>query len=132
MKEEGTVREINDSTVRVEIVPREACTKCCSCKASGLRDVFVENHDMGSLTVGDRVEIEIESPKMMRVYMLLYAVPLIIFLAGLFCAYILFASPVISVLTAFVATIIAYIVIGSRIRKMRDLAPQIITKINVD
>ena len=123
MKEKGKVIRIGEGVAVVETMPVEACTKCCSCGAGKPRKVTLSGEKAAGLRVGDAVEIEIADSSMMRVYLLMYALPLIIFVASVFLMYLFTASPLASFLMGLTATALTYFVIGRLINKGIPLLP---------
>ena len=128
MKEEGKVIEISKGNVVIEIIPKEECTKCCSCNAAYPRRVTVSEEKTGGLSIGGHVEIEIDSSSMMKLYILLYAVPLLAFVATIFGLYIILKSPIISFIAALVATLLVYMLVGFYIRRNFHVSPDVCTK----
>jgi positive regulator of sigma E activity len=125
MKEEGVVIRIKDGTAVIEVSPREECSKCCSCGASGSRQVIAGGDTAEKLRVGDRVEVNINTSAMMRIYILLYAMPLAAFAGTVLIAYALSGEPLVSFIAALSATLIVYILVGRYIRKARSFLPSV-------
>jgi len=128
MKETGKIVQMTDRSIVIETDAHEACTKCCSCQASEGKQVTLDNHYDENLSVGDKVEIEISPVRMVRVYLLLYAFPLTIFVGGVFAAYFLTLSPIISFIAGMAATILSYIVISRQIKKRDGFSSEITVK----
>ncbi|MFH1846567.1 MAG: SoxR reducing system RseC family protein [Candidatus Omnitrophota bacterium] len=116
MKEKGVIVKQDEKNTTIEIRPAEACSKCCSCGAGNIRKIVVKNEQIQELTVGNSVEVEIDDKIMQKIYILLYGVPLAIFvLTIVFCHWIV-GSPIISFLCAFITTILCYIAVGRYLR----------------
>jgi positive regulator of sigma E activity len=128
MKEEGIVIKIGKDTATIEIPPRKECTKCCSCGASGPRRTVVSGDKAKGLRVGDRVEIDIETGSMMRVYILLYALPLAAFVMAALILHAVFRSPAASFAGAIISTIITYMLVGFYIRRNPGFSPDVCVK----
>jgi positive regulator of sigma E activity len=125
MKEEGTVVSINGNSVLIEISPHEECTKCCSCGANKPRQVTVSGEKAKELKVGDRVRVEIDPSIMMKLYMVLYAVPLGVFVAVVLLLFYFSGAPLLSFSGAIVCTAGSYFVAGRLIGANPAFAPEI-------
>jgi len=128
MKETGKIVQITNKSIVIETDTREACTKCCSCQNSEAKQITLANHYDENFFVGDKVEIEIRPARMLRVYLLLYALPLIIFVGGVVAANLLTPSPIISFVAGMAATILSYIVISGQIKKRDGFSSEITVK----
>ncbi len=130
MKEQGTVIEIKGNEAIVEIAPHDKCTKCCSCGAGKPRRFTVSGENAKGLAVGDRVEVDVATSSMMRVYLLLYGLPLVVFVAAVLLLYAIIGSPLISFTGALTATVAVYFALGFYARKSRGLSPKVtVTKV---
>ncbi len=125
MKEEGIVVQVGEGFAVVEVGPREECHKCASCAAARPRRLTVSGEDAEGLAVGDPVEVEIACSSMMRVYLLLYAVPLAAFVGAVFVLHAITRSPVISFIGALAATVIAYMCVGLCMRRKGGVSPEV-------
>jgi positive regulator of sigma E activity len=125
MKENGKVIEVTGGSAVIEVAPREVCTKCCSCRASELRRITISGEKAKGLKEGDLVEIDIEAAMMLRIYILLYGIPLAAFLGSLLAVYAVFRSPIISFLGGMAGTVIVYMAAGYYIRKKRMFSPNV-------
>ncbi|MFH1877497.1 MAG: SoxR reducing system RseC family protein [Candidatus Omnitrophota bacterium] len=125
MKEEGIVIKLDKKSGIIEISPREACTKCCSCGASKPRRVVIPCDKLKGIKEGDTVEIEIKTASMMKVYLILYAMPLAFFAASIFISYAATRSPLVSFFIAIAATGVSYALAAMIIRKTPELSPNI-------
>ncbi len=128
MKEEGKVIKISKGIATIEITPRKECTKCCSCNAARFRHITISGEKAKALSMGDHVEIEISTASMMKIYILLYGVPLLAFVVGVFSLYAFFKSPIISFIGAFISTLLAYLMVGFYIRRNFNFSPDICVK----
>jgi len=128
MKETGKIVQMTDKSIVIETDAHEACTKCCSCQNSEGKQITLDNHYDENFSVGDKVEIEISPVRILRVYLLLYALPLTIFVGGVFAANLLTLSPIISFIVGMAATILSYIVISRQIKKRDGFSSEITIK----
>ena len=128
MKEEGRVVSVKDGLAVIETDPREACTKCCSCRAAKPQRITVKGDKAEGLRAGDKVEINVGTSSMMKVYMLLYALPAAVFLAAILSLYFVTASPVISFAGALAATVASYVFSGRYIAEHVNISPDVCVK----
>ena len=77
------------------------------------------------LKEGESVEIEVDSSVMMKAYVMLYAVPLIVFVSSVLILYQLTRIPGLSFIAALINTSIAYLLIGKYLRSGDDYMPSI-------
>jgi positive regulator of sigma E activity len=117
MKEKGTVISVKGGEAVIEVMPAEACTKCCSCSASRQRRVKVGREKAPGVSPGDDVTIEIDTSSMMKIYLVIYAVPLLVFTGVLFGVYAASESSIYSFVSALVGTVITYYLISRYIKK---------------
>lgn len=125
MKEEGIVIKIENGDVVIETKPKEVCTKCCSCGAGRPQRVTISGEKAKGLKEGDRVEVEVETGSMMKVYLLLYGLPLAIFVGTVLVLYAVSNSPLISFFGGAAGTVITYFFVGYFVRKNQDFIPDI-------
>lgn len=125
MKEEGKVIRAEKGIAVVEITPSEQCTKCCSCGASKARQVTVAGEEASSLAVGQKVRVEIDSSVMMRLYLLIYAVPLTVFISAVILLHTFTGSPIISFAGALAATVAVYLFVGHFIKRNPRFSPTV-------
>ncbi|MBD3379037.1 MAG: hypothetical protein GF408_01075 [Candidatus Omnitrophica bacterium] len=103
MKETGYIVEIKDNELIIEIRPHEACSKCCSCGAGKKRQMTVSSSGISDPAIGDKVGVEIDDSVMLRVYGLVYGIPLVIFTMGIVLSYLfLTRSPGVSFLVGLI------------------------------
>lgn len=128
MREKGKVIKIEGLSAEIEIEPKEACSKCCACSGRKDHKVLYTGEKVQGLKVGDTVEVEVEPGSMMRVYALLYGLPLVSFIATLIVVYLIAKSPLFSVACGMLAIVLSYFLSGLCIRKIPELAPRIDVK----
>ena len=124
MKEKGTVRRLEAGAAVIEIVPPDACTKCCSCSAAKPKRVRIDGSNMPEVAVGDTVTVEIDTSSMMKVYLMIYALPLLVFVCALLGAYAVTDSPVLSFTAGLAGTAITYFIISRYIQAHPMALPQ--------
>jgi positive regulator of sigma E activity len=124
VKEKAIVVKVKEKEVIVRTIPDEKCSGCCSCGASEGRSFAMPISETIPFREGDILEIEVSPGNLMRVYLVIYAIPLLIFLAVLIASYKATASPVWSFVSACAALGAAYSVIGFLARKWHGMFPQ--------
>ncbi|MDD5634532.1 MAG: SoxR reducing system RseC family protein [Candidatus Omnitrophica bacterium] len=128
MREEGKIVDITGKNVVVEVSPKDTCTKCCSCNAAYKRKLVLANDKAKSLKIGDQVEVEVDTASIMKIYLLLYAVPLLLFIITVFMVYFMTMKPVVSVAAGVFAIVISYVAVGTIIKNNKKFYPAICDK----
>ncbi|MEG0779896.1 MAG: SoxR reducing system RseC family protein [Oscillospiraceae bacterium] len=98
MTQVATVEKILDSTHVQIAVPRKSacghdCEECAGCGISGATVVTTAKNLIGA-AVGDKVVVESSTKKMLGVALIVYMVPLVLFLLGYFTTASLFSEGV--------------------------------------
>ena len=120
MQEEATVVEITDERMaKLEVVKSEACGSCNLCfeGSSGKRFLFADN-SLGAKE-GDRVRIEINSAAVAKLSFLVYMIPLIGLVFGVFFAHQITDSEGITALGGIVGFMIFSVFIYFYLRKTK-------------
>ncbi|MFH1310138.1 MAG: SoxR reducing system RseC family protein [Candidatus Omnitrophota bacterium] len=128
MKQTGRIVKIEKKILTIEFEKHEACTKCCSCSAGKIKRIEVPQKQCQNFLPGERVDIEINSARMLKVYILLYGLPLIIFTAIICVIYFFTNSSIKSFLAALTATIITYLILGVYIKTKEGFSSEIVVK----
>jgi len=122
MAEKGLVIGTKDDSVVVKMKRKEACAKCRACVA-GLseKDMILEAKNQCSAAVDDWVEIELSESGFLFAVGIMYGIPLVALLAGIFIGnfalapMLSFINPdVISFFTGLIFTGLAYLWIRSQ------------------
>lgn len=85
--EEGIVKESKDGLATIVISDSENCKECTAklyCKPGNSNERSLTVKDNLGVITGDRVRISINGSQILRVSFLIYGIPLILMLAGLF------------------------------------------------
>lgn len=125
MKEQGIVIKINRGTAVIEITPHEKCSKCCSCGAGRKRNVTLPAGKLEHLMTGDKVEIEIDSSKMLKIYTYLYGMPLAVFISIILAVHSITGSPIISFGAALIGTVASFFVINAFLKGKEEYSPKV-------
>lgn len=111
MSEIGTVVETMHGKVRVRIPHSQRCTGCHACSfIAGEAQMELIALNRCHARVGDHVELEIERSGELPASLILYGVPLLSFIIVLIL-FLLFASELVSFLSAIAAVAISYLLI---------------------
>ncbi|MFH1395643.1 MAG: SoxR reducing system RseC family protein [Candidatus Omnitrophota bacterium] len=128
MRQTGKIIKIENGFLIIEFEKHEVCTKCCSCSAGKLKKIEIPQKQYQNFFPGDRVEIEINSSKMLKIYSLLYGIPLVVFTATICVVYFFANSPIISFAAAITATISTYLILGAYIKTKEGFSSEITIK----
>jgi sigma-E factor negative regulatory protein RseC len=136
MRETATVVSVKDDIAILTKIRSEACKACpvkgtCS-SASGSREIRIKARKGDiELKPGDLVEIEVKNFSATKVAMLLYGIPLAVFIGILVIMHYLGASDNYSLLTSFVGLSITYFMIYRYDKKNREkIMPVVVKKVN--
>ena len=117
MKEKCIITKITDKEIFLETLPGEQCSKCCSCNAGSPRHIVVTKDKAGNVAEGDKVEINVHTKSMMKIYIMLYALPLAVFVGSILVLSMFLPSPIWNFLHSLLLTLVAYLFIGIYIRR---------------
>lgn len=122
--EEGIVKESKNGIATIVISDSENCKECTAklyCKPGNSNERSLTVKDTFGVNTGDRVRVSINGSQILRVSFLIYGIPLILILAGLFVGMQLFQNnkEFFSTLLA-VGLVSIYIVIFRFIDKKRN------------
>lgn len=87
LTEEGIVKESKDGIATIVISDSESCKECTAklyCKPGNSNERSLIVKDTFGVNTGDKVRISIRGSQILRVSFLIYGMPLILVLAGLF------------------------------------------------
>lgn len=109
MAEIGQVIEEKGSFVVVSLQRQEACAKCGACTA-GLKakEMIVEAENMCNAKKGDMVNITLEKSNFLKAVIIMYVLPLLGLLAGIFVGYLLNTNEIIALIIGFIFLGITY------------------------
>ena len=113
MKDCGKILRVDEKNITVEIGPQAECHKCGACHGAKKQQLTIPiKPAYEDIKIGDSVELLIDDSIMLKVYVLLYGVPLLVFIACILLVYYITAHPLISFTVAIVSTAIAYLFLG--------------------
>ena len=128
MKETGRVKGIQDGIVIIEVAGHRACHKCGLCGAGQSGTIAVTAEKAKGLRIDDQVEISINAAKIMRAYLILYALPMIFFVFTAVLVYVITRSPLAGFSAAIAVTAATYGITGRCIRSSGFFSPEILLK----
>lgn len=118
LTEYGKVSASKDDTLEI-ILPRTKA--CATCKACGFMtedgDMLLYAENLCGARTGDTVQIEIRESSRTKAALLLYALPLLVFMASLFTAHS-FLPEWGALLTSVVATLLTYLLLYVILKKV--------------
>lgn len=84
----GTVIDKDGDRLIIKMERQEACAKCRAC-AAGLKkeDMILTAQNLCNGAVGDDVEVTLESVDFFKAMMIMYGIPFVMFMAGVFAGY---------------------------------------------
>jgi len=87
--ETGIVIGINDekSTITVKMKRSSACSSCGACAAANEQEMYIEAHNLANAKLNDRVKVAIDSQVFFHALGVLYFIPLVTLLLGLFTGF---------------------------------------------
>lgn len=131
MKQIGIVIQSDNETAQVKVKRISACSGNCSECGGGCggKYMVVTAHNHAGAVCGDRVELEMPSSKVLGAAMMVYIIPVAVFILGYIAADSLVHSEPLSLLTATVMTGILYFINIVKNRKNKDKYRLIIAKI---
>ena len=137
MRELAVVKELKGDTVLLEKARTEACSTCGSksnCGVSlGDKKVTIKALRNGvEVDPGDTVEIETGKLNATRVSMIVYGIPLVVFLVTLIVTNIILNSEGLALGAAFASIVVVYALIAVYDRRNREkLMPKIIRRVEL-
>ena len=129
MIREGIVKGKHDGMLQVCFERPEACEKCGACAGSSHTHMTELPGEAG---IGDRVAVDMPDSKVLRVSLLVYAVPLAFLLIGLFAGYAIFGNDAVCALCGVGLMALSYVILHFTDRNIgtrRAFQPQIIAVI---
>lgn len=128
LTEEGIVKESKDGIATIIISDSENCKECTAklyCKPGNSNERSLTVKDNFGLIAGDRVRVSIHGSQILRVSFLIYGIPLILLLAGLFLGMQFFQIHKELYSTIFAVGLVSiYILIIHFLHKKRNYLPQ--------
>lgn len=99
MAETGIVTGVTDSMLEVQMKRHDACAHCGACISfSGDNIMHLMAKNCCKASIGDTVEITLESSRFLSAVLFLYGIPLLAFLLSLLICYLLGVSELITML----------------------------------
>lgn len=121
MAEVGEVIGFEGDKLVVKMERTEACAKCKACTAGfDKKEMLIKAVNLCEGNIGDKVEIALDSVDFYKATMIMYGIPFVMFMAGIFVGYygaVRFALPyaeLIGIALGIVLVVITYFVIHSQ------------------
>ena len=141
MKEIGQVISIGDNTALVRFERSSACQKCGACMMSqSQKEMLLNTENTLGASEGDWVQVDIESPVIIRASLISYIFPLLMLIAGLVIGYFLNEAVRIFDNSEIAASILGILFVAGayfgirllepRLRKNRGFAPKMIALVD--
>lgn len=89
MKEQGTVIDVCNNTVKIKLTTTGQCAKCGLCSQSPDKSRILSIKTQKLLKINDRVTLEINQQLLTVSFLLLYGVPIVTFVTGAILGYYL-------------------------------------------
>lgn len=112
-------KESGKLIVRME--RKEACAKCRACTAGMKKeDMIIRAENVCNAEVGNKVDIVLDNADFMKATLIMYGIPFVAFMAGIFCGYYgalkmgINNSEVVGVVAGIVLVIVTYLIIHSQ------------------
>lgn len=91
MAEIGLVKAIENDKVVVSLERKEACAKCRACTAGMTKkEMIVKAYNQCKAEIGDNVEIVIDETNFINAVFIMYGIPCVAMLFGMFFSYAVF------------------------------------------
>lgn len=88
MAEIGKVIELNNESVTVILERKEACAKCRACSAGMSKtEMIIKAVNCCDAKIDDNVEIVLEEANFIQAVLIMYGIPFVALLAGVFLGY---------------------------------------------
>jgi len=113
----GIVENINDDHIQVKIIQTSACSSCSAknhCYSADNKEKIIDIYESGSsYKIGEKVEVIGETSMGFTAVTLAYIIPFVILILSLFLAmYLTHNNDLVSVLVAFGAMAVYYIILA--------------------
>lgn len=130
MTEQGVVKELKGQFAVVQMQKHAACAGCNACKkGSSDNDIFIEAENPINASVGDKVEVDLEAPNLLTAAIIVYMIPLLALLIGVFIGYKMGSDMMSAILgVVFMAATFGMIKLKDKVMKDSKKFTPVITK----
>lgn len=133
MKEEGIIIDIKNEFAFVKMQKHAACVGCNACKkGNSNNELIVEAENLINANVGDVVEVDLEAPNLLKAATIVYMMPLISLLLGVFIGS-KYGGDLMSALLGVLFMSITFLIIklkDSAMKNSKKFTPVIVSKVN--
>jgi len=121
MEQVGQVVEIIGDKAKIKVKRQEACSKCggCGVAISGKGDSYLQALTTANAEVGQTVKVASDTRQVLRATFVVYVVPILALLAGLWLGQVLFGEPA-SLVLGVILLLLSYLAVRAYDRKMAD------------
>lgn len=133
MAEKGQVIDLKNNLAIVKMSRTEACAKCGVCKSSSIEnEMTIEAKNLCEASMGDWVEIDLQSQDFLKAIAIMYGIPLITLMLGFVFGYICFNNEFISFNLGVLFMILSYLWIKQKepYWKKQNFLPIAVKKLN--
>lgn len=116
MEEIATVIDAFGDKVKLSFLHQEFCKKCGACQVSEDGGMSIELENTVGAKTGDKVLVKIE-PSNLKVSVILYGLPSLLFIIGIFIGYFSFHSEIFAFFTGFCFLIISFFAVKLLLKK---------------
>lgn len=129
MKEEDLVLESEGETAKVEIKRTTTCKGCGICRMGSSDTMIAEVENPGGAKVGDKVEVEVDTPLILKVAFIVYIFPIVGLIVGYLIGEGIFGSELVGICFGIGGLLLSFRVIywyDKRLKRERKLRSKII------
>lgn len=128
LKEVGTVKSLSKEYAKISMQRSAACEGCKACRM-GMEEneMEIDVLNLCDAKIGDKVEINLDSPDVLRAAMIVYGIPLLGFLLSMYISYTVLIkmnfNTGVEAIAFFIATFVMFIIftiIKSKDKEFKD------------
>lgn len=118
MKKKGIVVSAEGNNAHIRIQRESACGGiCASCASSCAKETVVTAFNKAGASVGDYVELEMESSRVIGAAVLVYVIPLLMLVLGYFIVYSVSNSESWGICAGFILMAASYVIVAKIAKK---------------
>lgn len=134
MIEKGIVTKIENNYAYVLVKRHSAWGKCKACElgAGDRKEIEIKSVNKADAVIGDNVEIELESPDVLKAAFIVYGIPLIAFFIGFILSYVFTKNELTNLGIGFIFLIISLFFvrnIDKKLAKTKKYDPILVRKL---
>ncbi|MEW6558302.1 MAG: SoxR reducing system RseC family protein [Elusimicrobiota bacterium] len=125
MEEIATVVEIADNKLKLLFNHQQICEKCGICHKSANGTMYLELENTIGVRIGDKILVTIK-PSNLKISLLLYGFPSVMFITGIFGGYFLYRSEISGFTAGILFLAVSFIIIKVVVKKYKPKIEKII------